>query len=213
MLQRLIQMADESAKWRAEEAAREAEEEAARSARAAGGGPAQRPLMIRTGKAKTEGGWEVLVVGGGGLVIHTGKAKTEGERITPPQTLSKPLPPLRPVTSPSLPPTPTHPHTLPPPKHPHRRPARGAQGNGQGALPTQPPLPHPHPPTHPPKHPHRRPARGAQGNGQGALPWGAPLAVPGAHRQRGSDCGLPVGVHLLGVPAGGGPAVLRGEGG
>ena len=65
MLQRLIQMADESAKWQAEEAAREAEEAAAKDSHAAGGGDAaKRPLMIRTGKSKTEGERSSSWVGG-----------------------------------------------------------------------------------------------------------------------------------------------------
>lgn len=61
MLQRFINIADEQARWEAEEKERQRLEQAESRRRASEGdggeGPPERPLMIRTGKAKTEGGW------------------------------------------------------------------------------------------------------------------------------------------------------------
>ena len=56
MLARVVQLAEEIAKWEAEEKER-ARLDGLKAKRAEGLGPSQRPLMIRTGKAKTDGGW------------------------------------------------------------------------------------------------------------------------------------------------------------
>ena len=54
MLQRVVQLAEETAKWEAEEKERQ-RLEGLRAKRQAAGMPSMRPLMIRTGKAKTDG--------------------------------------------------------------------------------------------------------------------------------------------------------------
>jgi hypothetical protein len=54
MLQRVVQLREEIAKWEAEEKERQRLEEM-RAKRQAAGVPSLRPLMIRTGKAKTDG--------------------------------------------------------------------------------------------------------------------------------------------------------------
>lgn len=54
MLERVVQLAQDMAKWEAEEQERQ-RLEGLRAKRLAAGGPALRPIMIRTGKAKTEG--------------------------------------------------------------------------------------------------------------------------------------------------------------
>jgi hypothetical protein len=54
MLQRVVQLREEIAKWEADEAERQ-RVEAMRAKRQAAGTPSMRPLMIRTGKAKTDG--------------------------------------------------------------------------------------------------------------------------------------------------------------
>ncbi len=59
MLQRFISIADEQARWEAEERERQRLEKAEsrkRLSETGEEGPPERPLMIRTGKAKTEGG-------------------------------------------------------------------------------------------------------------------------------------------------------------
>lgn len=56
MLERVVQLAVEIAKWEAEEKER-ARLEGLRAARLQAGVPSSRPLMIRTGKVKTEGAW------------------------------------------------------------------------------------------------------------------------------------------------------------
>ena len=55
MLARVVQLAEETAKWEADEKER-ARLDGLRAKRAEGASPSQRPLMIRTGKAKTDGG-------------------------------------------------------------------------------------------------------------------------------------------------------------
>ncbi len=54
MLQRVVQLVQETAKWEAMEEER-LRLEGLRKQRHAAGMPSMRPLMIRTGKAKTEG--------------------------------------------------------------------------------------------------------------------------------------------------------------
>jgi len=54
MLERVVQLAAEIAKWEAEEKERQ-RLEGLRAARQQMGVPSSRPLMIRTGKAKTDG--------------------------------------------------------------------------------------------------------------------------------------------------------------
>lgn len=54
MLERVVQLAAEIAKWEAEEKERQ-RLESLRVARQQAGQPSSRPLMIRTGKAKTDG--------------------------------------------------------------------------------------------------------------------------------------------------------------
>ena len=182
MLQRVVQLAEEIAKWEEAEEKERQRLEGLRASGALGGAAstAERPLMIRTGKAKTEGALMADGAAGAGTAAADGRAggcclcgllaecmagwcRDETEARPIPQALTFPCCIALPRPAPSAPP------------------------------------------------PCRRDPHLPQGDWQAALPWGARRRQLGRRGLGGADCPVPLGLPVLGVPAGGGPAVLRGE--
>lgn len=98
MLQRYITLAEERRRWEAEERERARSERAAAAAGAAGRrragegeapAPSLRPMMIRTGKAKTDDGVRVVLKAMGREAFPSGRAAAAMDALAPPELVAE----------------------------------------------------------------------------------------------------------------------------